>query len=107
MLEDNAKPSFHKARPVPYAVRPKVKAELQRLEEQGIFTKVGWLDWATPIVPVGKKTSDNVRLCGDFKASVNPVLRIDQYPLPRIDDIFASVAGGKPLLKIDLAQAYL
>ncbi|KAL3975969.1 inner nuclear membrane protein Man1 [Sarotherodon galilaeus] len=48
-----------------------------------------------------------VRICGDFKVSVNPVLRIDQYPLPRIEDIFTAVAGGKHFSKIDLAQAYL
>ncbi|XP_030586939.1 uncharacterized protein K02A2.6-like [Archocentrus centrarchus] len=107
ILEDNAKPRFHKARPVPYAVRPKVEAELQHLEEQGILTKVEWSDWATPIVSVSKKASDSVRICGDFKVSVNPVLRIDQYPLPRIEDIFTAVAGGKHFSKIDLAQAYL
>ncbi|KAL4009353.1 hypothetical protein ACER0C_003205 [Sarotherodon galilaeus] len=107
ILEDNAKPRFHKARPVPYALRPKVEAELQRLEEQGILTKVEWSDWATPIVSVSKKASDSVRICGDFKVSVNPVLRIDQYPLPRIEDIFTAVAGGKHFSKIDLAQAYL
>ncbi|XP_014876941.1 uncharacterized protein K02A2.6-like [Poecilia latipinna] len=107
ILEDGAKPRFHKARPVPYAARPKVEAELQRLEEQGILTKVEWSDWATPIVAVSKKTGDSVRICGDFKVSVNPVLRVDQYPLPRIEDIFTAVAGGKHFSKIDLAQAYL
>ncbi|KAL4008501.1 hypothetical protein ACER0C_002353 [Sarotherodon galilaeus] len=83
------------------------KSELQRLEEQGILTKVDWSDWATPIVSVSKKASDSVRICGDFKVSVNPVLRIDQYPLPRIEDILTAVAGGKHFSKIDLAQAYL
>ncbi|KAJ8346761.1 hypothetical protein SKAU_G00281620 [Synaphobranchus kaupii] len=106
VLEDDAKPRFHKARPVPYAIRPKVEAELQRLEDQGILSKVEWCVWPTPIVPVVKKTGA-VRICGDFKATVNPVLHADQYPLPRIDDIFASLAGGERFSKIDLAQAYL
>ena len=38
---------------------------------------------------------------------MNPVLHADQYPLPRIDDIFASLAGGERFSKIDPAQAYL
>lgn len=106
-LQEDAKPKFHKACPVPYALRPKVEAELQHLMDQGILSKVDWSEWATPIVPVAKKSSDKVRICGDFKVTVDPVMYADQYPLPRIDDIFASLANGEHFTKIDLAQAYL
>lgn len=105
-VESDVQPKFHKARPVPYSVRPKVEAELKRLEDQGILSKVNWTDWATPIVPIVKKSGD-VRICGDFKVTINPVLQADQYPLPLIDDIFASLSGGQRFSKIDLAQAYL
>lgn len=63
-------------------------------------------EWATPIVPIVKKDR-SVRMCGDFKVSVNSMLHVDQYPLPRLDDIFAALAGGKHFSKIDLKQAYL
>lgn len=106
VLEDDAVPKFHKARQVPYALRPKVENELQRLENEGILSKVDWSEWATPIVPV-VKGNGSVRLCGDFKVTVNPVLKAEQYPLPRIDDIFAALGQGKRFSKIDLAQAYL
>lgn len=33
-------------------------------------------------------------------------MKVDQYPLPRIQDIFASLAGGKKFSKMDLTQAY-
>ena len=104
-LEDNAQPKFHKARPVPYSLRPRVEDELKRLEDEGIITSVSHSNWASPVVPVVKK-SGQVRLCGDYKVSINPVLKVDQYPLPRIQDIFASLAGGKRFSKIDLTQAY-
>ena len=104
-VEENCQPSFHKPRQVPYALRPKVEAELTRLEKDGILSKVEYSEWATPIVPVVKRNG-SVRVCGDFKVSVNPVLRVEQYPLPRIEDIFANLAGGKHFSKLDLRQAY-
>ena len=66
-------PRFHKARPVPYALRPKIDAELLSLDESNILSKVDWSDWATPIVLVIKKEkSGGVRICGDFKVTINP-----------------------------------
>ena len=104
-VEEGCQPSFHKPRQVPYALRPKVEAELTRLEKDGILSKVEYSEWATPIVPVVKRNG-SVRVCGDFKVSVNPVLLAEQYPLPRIEDIFANLAGGKHFSKLDLRQAY-
>ena len=104
-VEENCQPSFHKPGQVPYALRPKVEAELTRLEKDGILSKVEYSEWATPIVPVVKRNG-SVRVCGDFKVSVNPLLRAEQYPLPRIEDIFANLAGGKHFSKLDLHQAH-
>ncbi|XP_061177726.1 uncharacterized protein K02A2.6-like [Saccostrea echinata] len=104
-LEDNAQPKFCKARPVPYSLKPKVEEELKRLEKEGIIKSVTHSKWASPVVPVVKKNGQ-VRLCGDYKVTINPVMKVDQYPLPRIQDIFASLAGGRKFSKIDLTQAY-
>jgi hypothetical protein len=93
-LKENSQPKFCKARQVPYALLPKVEAELTKLQNDGILTKVDWSEWATPVVPVIKKNG-TVRLCGDFKQTINPVLHVQQYPLPRIDEIFASLGGGQ------------
>ena len=91
-VEENCQPSF-------------MEAELTRLEKDGILSKVEYSEWATPIVPVVKRNG-SVRVCGDFKVSVNRVLRAEQYPLPRIEDIFANLAGGKHFSKLDQRQAY-
>ena len=38
--------------------------------------------------------------------TLNPMLKVDQYPLPKIDDIFANLNSGLHYTKIDLSQAY-
>ncbi|XP_064400007.1 uncharacterized protein K02A2.6-like [Halichondria panicea] len=98
------KPRFCKARPVPYSRRSKVEKEISRLEEQGVI-EPEFSDWAAPVVPVVKKDG-SIRLCGDYKVTVNTVAKPDTYPLPRIEDIFASLANGKSFTKLDLAHAY-
>ena len=95
-----------KPRPVAYSLKPKIEAELEKLERQGIIYRVDTSDWATPIVAIPKKDG-SVRICGDFKVTFNPVLNVDQYPLPKTDDVFANLAGGEKFTKIDLRQAYL
>lgn len=97
--EEDAQALFQKARAVPYALRPEVEEELRRRQNEGILTKVEWSELGTPIVPVLKKDG-SVRICGDYKVTVNPELQAQQYPLPRIEDIFARLAGGKRFSKI-------
>ena len=106
ILRENSAPKFVKARPVPYSLKDKIDKELDKLLNQGVIEKVNTSDWATPIVPVPKPNGD-VRICGDYKVTVNPVLQVEQYPLPRIDDLFASLSGGQHFSKIDLKNAYL
>ena len=59
-----------------------------------------------PIVPV-IKSDGTVRICGDYKVTLNCAAKTDTYPLPKIEDIFASLSGGKLFSKMDLASAYL
>lgn len=79
--------------------------ELQRLEEARVLKKVEFSEWAAPIVAV-PKSDGKVRVCGDYKVTVNPVLEIDQYPLPRPEDLFATLARGKYFSTLNLSHAY-
>ena len=38
---------------------------------------------------------------------MNQVSQIESYLLPKVDELFASLAGGQQFSKLDLAQAYL
>ena len=107
ILEDGAQPKFCRARNVPYAVKPYFEKELVRLQEEGIISPIEYSPWASGVVPVAKRDTKDVRLCGDYKVTINPVIREDKFPLPRVEDIFVKMAGGKRFSKIDLKNAYL
>ena len=81
-VNENAVPKFCKARPLPYAITDKVSDELDRLEKQGIIQKVKSSDWAAPVVPVIKSDGRSLRLCGDYKVTINAASKCDKYPIP-------------------------
>ncbi|GBN09464.1 hypothetical protein AVEN_71242-1 [Araneus ventricosus] len=60
-------------------------------------------DWITPVVPV-IKPDGSVRICGDFKVTLNPVLEDIDYPLPRMEDIFAKFQMGSCFRKLNCLQ---
>ena len=104
-LKEGAVPQFRRPYTVPFAIRESVERELDRLEAEGTLRKVEFSDWAAPIVVVPKKDG-KIRICGDYKSSINPALQVDKYPLPNMEDLLASLAGGKRFTKLDLTAAY-
>ena len=80
-VEPNAAPIFIKPRPVSYYMRSKLDAEYKRLQDTGIVEPVRYAWWASPAVPVLKRDG-SVRVCGDYKVTVNKSLRKEVYPLP-------------------------
>ena len=104
-LKPNAVPRFHRPRPVPYALQKKVDNELDRLQQEGILRPVDRSEWASPIVVV-RKADGSVRVCGDYKVSINPYVETERYPMPNPQDLFSTLAGGKVFTRLDMKQAY-
>ena len=76
-----------KPRPVPYALKSLIVTELEILERLGIISKVAGAELSTtPIVPA-LMLNGQVRICGDFKVTVNRYLDLTQYPLPHSEEI--------------------
>ena len=105
LKSDNVTPKFIRCRPLPYALKEKVEEELNRLLKMNVIAPVDYSAWATPIVPV-MKSNGTIRLCCDFKITINPYLEIPEYPLPRPEELFAKLSGGNEFSKIDLTNAY-
>ena len=104
-IDPTATPIFHKARPVPYALREKIEQDLDRLEKAGTIQPVQYSEWATPVVPVTKQ-DETVRICGDYKLTVNKVSKLDAYPIPKLDDLYTKLSGGETFTELDLSHAY-
>ncbi|KYO40426.1 hypothetical protein Y1Q_0013241 [Alligator mississippiensis] len=96
---------FMKAQNVPSTPWPKIDAELDRLIMQGVLEPIIHTSWATPITPV-LKPNGSVHICGDFKCTVNKVLKQDLHPVPTINQLLSVLSGGKIFAKLDLVQAY-
>lgn len=47
-----------------------------------------------PIVPV-LKSHGGVRICADNKISINHLVKLDMWALPRTEDLYAILSGGK------------
>ena len=52
------------------------------------------------------KNDGSIRICGDYKVTINHAAKVDSYPLPRVGDLFASLGQRKLFSKLDLAHAY-
>jgi hypothetical protein len=85
---------------------PKLKELQMNLEE---LLKKGYIrpsvsPWGS-LVLFAKKKDETLRLCIDFR-QLNKVTVKNNYPLPRIDDLFDQLKDAKIFSKIDLMSGY-
>ena len=104
-MKSNVKPVFVKARQVPYALKVQVEKELDKLETHGVIKKTYKSSWASPVVVVPK--SDNtVRICLEYKATINQSAEDEPYVLPTTQDLYTALVGSKVFSKLDLSHSY-
>ena len=89
----------------PYQLRDRVTSQLREKEAKGIIKQVSYSDWASKIVVV-PKPNGQLRLCCNYRPTINPNLKDDVYPLPLIDDILSVLGGNKIFTTLDLQGAY-
>ena len=67
-----------------------------------VLLKIPVSKWAAP----AQKSDGSVRICGDYKVTVNKVTQWDKFPVLRTDDLLAALNGGERFSKVDLSHAY-
>ena len=104
VLKKDAKPIMLKSRSLPFSMRSRVEEKLESMVADKILEKIEDSPWGTPIVPVLQ--GEKLRICGDYKSTLNKVVETREYPLPSLEDCFTSVAGSTLFSVVDIKQAY-
>jgi hypothetical protein len=80
-----------------------LKMQLKELLDLGLI-RPSVLPWGAPVIFIRKKDG-SWRLCIDYR-QLNKATIKNQYPLPRIDDLFDQMKGATVFSKIDLRSGY-
>lgn len=89
-------------RRTPFALRAKVDQRVGEMLEQGVIEPSA-SPCASPIVLIRK--DGGVRFCIDYRKR-NRIPKLDEFPLPRIDDTLDLLAGARYFTTLDLASGY-
>ena len=103
-VKTGSRPRFYKTRSVPFALKGAIEEKLARMQTLGALEAVDHSEWTAPIVPVPKQDG-SIRICGDYKLTVNQV-DVDKYPLPKPNELFACLVRGKKFTKLNMSHAY-
>ncbi|GJZ16461.1 putative reverse transcriptase domain-containing protein [Tanacetum coccineum] len=80
-----------------------LSTQLKELSDKG-FVRPSSSPWGAPILFV-KKKDRSFRMCINYQ-ELNKLTMKNQYPLPRIDDLFDQLQGSSVYSKIDLRYGY-
>ncbi|VDP90250.1 unnamed protein product [Echinostoma caproni] len=106
-LEVDGEPIFLKQRVIPYGQRDGVLQALEKMEREGTITLVTSSTWAKPIVIAIQSDGKILRICGDYRLTLNPRLRKCAATTMEPEDFMKALHGSTCFSKIDLADAYL
>ena len=106
-LKPNATPfAVRTPRRMSLPLMPRVKQELQRLQDLNIIRPVDEpTEWCAPIVPVPKRNGQEVRICVDFR-KLNEAVKRELHMLPSVDQVLGQMGDAKVFSKLDANNGF-
>ena len=103
VTDSNVPPSQHAMCKIPIEYQEKIEKELDRMEEQGIITKVTEpTEWVNSIMyPV--KPNGDLRICLDPKDLNKAIIR-EHYKAPTLEEITHKLCGATKFSKVDVTK---
>ena len=80
-----------------------IEQELDHLENMGVIEEACYSEWAAQNVPV-IQLHNLMRVCGDYKVTLNSTLEVDLHPLSNPKQLFVELSGGKKFSKLDFSR---
>ncbi|XP_022794630.1 uncharacterized protein K02A2.6-like [Stylophora pistillata] len=105
-IDAKVTPVINPPRQVPFALKDKLKSELDWLERPQMIRKVKEpTEWVSSLVVV-EKPNGKLRVCID-PIHLNKALKRSHYPLPVIEDVLPELSNVKVFSKADLKDGFL
>ena len=104
-LDANIKPLAEPPRTIPFDLQKHFSNEIKQMEKQGIMEPhTGPAPWISSVV-LSPKADGNIRVTVDMR-QVNKEIKSTNFPIPKVEDIKAKMAGNKVFSKLDFRSAF-
>jgi hypothetical protein len=104
LKDPNIKPYHAKPYPVPFSQEKKLRAEIERMCQNGIVRKTNNSEWACPMFTISKPDG-SLRSLADLR-ELNKVIKRKPFPLPKIQDMLQKLEGFWYATSLDLNMGY-
>lgn len=103
--DDSVQPVVHPPRKIPFALKSKVKQELDRMKDLKVIEKVNQpTNWVNSMVVVEKRNK-KVRICIDPR-DLNRAIKREHYPMKTVDDVAVKLSGAKIFSTLDASSGF-
>lgn len=103
-IDESVKPIRQPYRTIPLALEDLVDRKLDELLAQGIIEPCPNPSWVSNLVPI-MKDHNSIRTCVDMRR-VNEAIITENFPMPNVEIMLATLPRNARLSKIDLVNAY-
>lgn len=105
-LDPEVRPVVRSAHRIPVAMKDRVKAELDRMQDLGVITPVSEpTDWVSSMVATNKKDKNEIRICINPK-DLNNALKRPHHPMRTVDEVASQMSNAAVFSVLDAKSSF-